>query len=86
MRLFILSSLAAMFALTASILHQAPASAQTQAPCTPANLLKGEKKHTGTPCTPPQPAAKADAGKGAPCGPVAYSNADQTYVSRPCTD
>ena len=84
MRLFVLSSFAAMFALTASILLQAPASAQTQAPCTPANLLKGEKKHTGTPCPPPAP--KADAGKGPPCGPVAYSNADQTYVSRPCTD
>ena len=83
MRIFVLSTFTAVTAMTGSMLVQAPASAQAQAACAPAALLKGEQKHTSVPCTPAVP--KADPGQSAPCGPVAYSTAEQNYAGLPCT-
>ncbi len=83
MRIFVLSTFTAVTAMTASMLIQAPASAQTEATCAAAALLKGEQKRANVPCTPAVP--KADSGQAAPCGPVAYSVAEQKHVGLPCT-
>jgi hypothetical protein len=83
MRIFVLSTFAAVTAMTASMFIQAPAIAQTEAGCAAAALLKGEQKRANVPCTPASP--KTDSRQSAPCGPVSYSVAEQTYVSRPCT-
>jgi hypothetical protein len=83
MRIFVLSTFAAVTAMTASMLMQAPASAQTEATCAAAALLKGEQKRANMPCTPAVP--KADSGQAAPCDPVAYSTAEQKHIGLPCT-
>ena len=83
MRVIILSTFAAVTAMTASMLIQATASAQTPPTCAAAALFKGEQKRANAPCTPDVP--KADSGQAAPCGPVAYSVAEQKHVGLPCT-